>query len=52
MPALSSIMAQFKYKDGQVNEYTDEEQIKELRNHPDFEEVVVPVKEKPVKKKE
>jgi hypothetical protein len=52
MSALYNIMAHFKYKDGQVNEYNDEEQVKELRNHPDFEEVVVAVKEKPVKKKE
>jgi len=51
MSSLPNIMSHFKYKDGQVNEYTGEEQIKELQQHPDFEEVVV-VKEKPVKKKE
>jgi hypothetical protein len=43
-------MAWFKYKDGQENEYKDEDQIKELRNHPDFVEVVKEAK--PTKKKE
>lgn len=46
-----TIMAWFQYKDGQVNEYNDEEQIKELQQHPDFVEVVKEVP-KPAKKKE
>lgn len=32
-------MVKFKYKDGQVQEYSDPKEIEWLRTHPDFEEV-------------